>query len=361
MATPHEIQGPLIRRCLPDPTRSTPCGYRRVIALPRNNSGVYRRSSVGDAQAPSHLTVERIETPRIDHGEDNHRERSRIAGYDDEVTRRRSGDVAVARGAIASLGWRRARRGREPHLLFDRVTKRAVSGPPLRRHPGQDRHRCINIIDDKDIGLSGVSPVQSSHILSQRPLPGNRHRQEERIEARVIKPLPDAASCRHDEALRLLRHGQCRVRLLPLGRRLATVQDRDILDESGKAFLQIEKVIFAFGQDDRRSPAFESLEDVVEDEVVACVIPRERGIDLRHRRAFRRGYGDGQLEARRPISNPMTNAALGGLSAGVELMADRTALHEDDRVMPVLTGDRRGQPQNEPRFGPPGDKLEAGG
>ena len=116
-------------------------------------------------------------------------------------------------GATAGLGWRRARRAESRRLLFDRVSKRAVSCPPLRRHPGQDRHRGVHIIDDKDIGLSGVSPVQSPHILRQRPLPGNRHRQEQRIEARVIKPLADVASRRQDEALRLLRHGQCRVRM----------------------------------------------------------------------------------------------------------------------------------------------------
>ncbi|MDX5932490.1 hypothetical protein [Acidiphilium acidophilum] len=37
---------------------------------------------------------------------------------------------------------------------------------------------------------------------------------------------------------------------------------------------------------------------------------------------------------------PMMDAAFGGLRLGAHLMAHRTASHKDDRVMPVLSGDK---------------------
>ena len=42
-------------------------------------------------------------------------------------------------------------------------------------------------------------------------------------------------------------------------------------------------------------------------------------------------------------------------------MPDRPALHEDDRVVAILAGDGRRQPEHEPRLGLSRDLLEAVG
>ena len=96
-----------------------------------------------------------------------------------------------------------------------------------------DAERNDLIFDDVLHALeSRRSPIvlteRKDHLLSGEAIFHLRQRKK-RIETCVIKPLADVASRRQDEALRLLRHGQSRVRLLPLGRRTAAVQDRDIL------------------------------------------------------------------------------------------------------------------------------------
>ena len=36
-----------------------------------------------------------------------------------------------------------------------------------------------------------MQPVQTPGVLDERPLPRNRHREEERVQARVVEPLAD--------------------------------------------------------------------------------------------------------------------------------------------------------------------------
>ena len=55
----------------------------------------------------------------------------------------------------------------------------------------------------------------------------------------------------------------------------------------------------------------------------------------------------------------MADTPLGSLNPCIDTMANRSALHEDDGMMSVLSGDCRGQTHDVPRFRPPGDKLEA--
>ena len=47
-----------------------------------------------------------------------------------------------------------------------------------------------------------------------------------------------------------------------------------------------------------------------------------------------------------------------GLTLGIDTMSDRSALHEDDRMMPVLATDRRGQARDELGFCLPHNLLE---
>jgi hypothetical protein len=52
----------------------------------------------------------------------------------------------------------------------------------------------IHEIDDPHIGLAGVLPMQAPSVLLQRALPGNRHRQDQRVQRRMVEALADEFS-----------------------------------------------------------------------------------------------------------------------------------------------------------------------
>ncbi len=47
----------------------------------------------------------------------------------------------------------------------------------------------VDEVDDPHVGLAGVLAVQAASVLLQRPLPGNRHGQDQRVQRRVIEAL----------------------------------------------------------------------------------------------------------------------------------------------------------------------------
>jgi hypothetical protein len=55
----------------------------------------------------------------------------------------------------------------------------------------------------------------------------------------------------------------------------------------------------------------------------------------------------------------VSNAPFGGLRASVNAVPHGAALHEDDGVMPVLAGDRRGQAEDVSRLRAPRHQLKA--
>jgi hypothetical protein len=55
----------------------------------------------------------------------------------------------------------------------------------------------------------------------------------------------------------------------------------------------------------------------------------------------------------------MANATLGSLNPCIDPVANGSALHEDNGVMPVLSGDGRRQANDISRLGSPSNKLEA--
>ncbi len=54
----------------------------------------------------------------------------------------------------------------------------------------------IDIIVDARFALPLIQAMQSTRILCQCPLPGNRHCQEKSIQTRFVKSLADVFSCR---------------------------------------------------------------------------------------------------------------------------------------------------------------------
>src|SRR5215831_1227404 len=63
-------------------------------------------------------------------------------------------------------------------LLLDDIPNRAVALQPALVHPRQHRNTVIYVVVDLHDSLVVVETMQPAHVLLQRPLPGDRHRQE---------------------------------------------------------------------------------------------------------------------------------------------------------------------------------------
>lgn len=93
-------------------------------------------------------------------------------------------------------------------LCFDRISNRAVAFRPALVHPRQHRNTTIYVVVDLHESFVVVETVQPAHVLLERALPGDRHRQEERIQTRVVKTFAYVAPRRQNYPGFFLRHGR---------------------------------------------------------------------------------------------------------------------------------------------------------
>ena len=117
-------------------------------------------------------------------------------------------------------------------------------------------------------------------------------------------------------------------------------------------------MVLALGEQKGRAARFQCLQHIVEDQVVAIPVGRQRSIQLLDRRSLAVHFGrqpEGRVAQHRPVSErPLPGL---GLCAGPE--PDRAALHEHDRMVAVPPRDRGGQAQNVFRRRPARHRLEA--
>ena len=115
------------------------------------------------------------------------------------------------------------------------------------------------------------------------------------------------------------------------------------------------------GQDHRPAPGLQAVQHVVENEIIALLVLRQRRIERRHLRwtlriliwpVLKSCLAQADLVAERPRR---------GLRFRVHPVTDRPTLHEDDRVMAILAGYRGRQSQDVARLGSARDELEADG
>ena len=67
-------------------------------------------------------------------------------------------------------------------------------------HACQHGNATIHVVVDDHVRFARVLPVQPAGVLLQRPSPCDRHGQEERVQARVVEPLTDAAAGGDDDS-----------------------------------------------------------------------------------------------------------------------------------------------------------------
>src|SRR5208282_15406 len=117
------------------------------------------------------------------------------------------------------------------------ISERAVSRASPRRHPRQHRDMRINIVIDNDLTFPVVEPVQTASILSKRSPPRDWHREKQRVESRVIEPLPEVSPSCNQQSLFVISNGREALdqkSALPVA--LSTLKDDNIFGEFLKTF-----------------------------------------------------------------------------------------------------------------------------
>lgn len=173
-------------------------------------------------------------------------------------------------------------------------------------------------------------------------LPGDRHRQEQRVEPGIIEAFADIAACCKDQALSVVRDMQCCSGLLAVFCGHAASQHYEISHEWRKSLVKIIEVVLSLCQDDRRTLRLERFQHIIENQIVPPAVLRQSRIDCGHGGAFDRRQRGRQFKLRCTIGCAMANATFGGLNSCINPVANRAALHEDNGMMPVLPCHGRG-------------------
>ena len=224
------------------------------------------------------------------------------------------------------------------------VPDRLVPPQPLGEHPRQHRDVAIDVVVDAHLELALVQTVQSSRVLHDRPLPRDRHRQEQRVQPGVVEPLTEEAARRQHQPLLPRGHRrQTRHLLAPRLRAKPTVEHDRVRREPPQPRSQHFEVLASLREYHRRSPLHERADDILHDERVARRIRDQRGVHLLD--APRRACA---IDAKPclPREQPLLERLPRRRAPRVDRMAHRTALHEQDRVVSVAAVRRRAQPDD---------------
>ena len=93
-----------------------------------------------------------------------------------------------------------------PTLVFDAVAKRSIPDLPFRRHAREQGNRIVDIVVNLHIGFSCMPAMEAPDILRESAFPGDRHGQEQRVEAIIVEPFADISARREDEAFLAIRY-----------------------------------------------------------------------------------------------------------------------------------------------------------
>jgi len=64
---------------------------------------------------------------------------------------------------------------------------------------GEDGNGRVRVVVDDHLGLALVIAVQATDVLCQCPLPGDRHRQKQSVETRIVEALAQVtAGCQNE-------------------------------------------------------------------------------------------------------------------------------------------------------------------
>ena len=243
----------------------------------------------------------------------------------------------------------------------DFIAERAISRASPRRHPHQHWNTTIDIVIDNDLTFPIVEPVQTASILSKRSPPRDRHREKQRVESRIIEPLPEVSpSCNQQSLFVVSNRREALHQSAALSIALTALEDDNIFGKFLEAFGKQCHMVRALCNDDGRASCFESGKNVIENQGVASFVIRQRIINsLNWQRTAICLFG--KLKRGFPDLDTMMERPFGSFVSRVDPKPNGSALHENNWMMAVFAGDRRRQPKNKARLSPPSDQFEADG
>ena len=244
----------------------------------------------------------------------------------------------------------------------DGVADRLVAGAALVEHAGKHRDIEVGVIVDADLALAIVEAMEAAGILGDDAAPGDRHGEEQGVEPRVVETFADEFAGGDHDARFIFRNG-CEP-----GHRLAqgfpahaALQDDQMgrvrPDQLGEDF----DMLGALRENKRRAAFAQRGGHIVADHRVARFRADDLGAEIL---VFQPPVGirfGGGAEPGGTDDHVMGKGPGVRLLFGIHAMADRAALHEDDRVMAVFPRDGSGQPEHEAGLRAAGDEFETVG
>jgi len=138
---------------------------------------------------------------------------------------------------------------------------------------------------------------------------------------------------------------------LPLPLANASAQDDEVIDARRKLFFEAVEMIIALGQYQRRTPIANRVGDVLADSPRSRLVVGQLLIEGLKFDALVWIRVSRRLECCGLNEHEMLEGARRRLCAGIYLMSNRTALHEDDRMMAILACDGCRQAKDESGLG----------
>ena len=145
-------------------------------------------------------------------------------------------------------------RSLDPAVFVDRVAEAAIAADGPFAHAPERRHRAVDIVVDRHFAFGRMQPVQPAGILRERALPGDRHREKQRVETGVVEPLADIAPDGDQHPFFPVRDGVEPLRDLAAPAHTKTVaQQHDVAGEALQPAGKMVSMVPAFGENQRRA------------------------------------------------------------------------------------------------------------
>ena len=145
---------------------------------------------------------------------------------------------------------------------------------------------------------------------------------------------------------------------MPLLLAHAGVQDHNVIDARRKLLFEAVEMIIALRQYQGRSSTANRVDDILADSTSSRRVINQLLIQSLKFDALVTIRAPGRLEGGRLNEHEMLEWARRGLCASIDPMSNRTALHEDDRMVTILACDGGRQAKDESGLGVPCNLFE---
>ncbi len=127
--------------------------------------------------------------------------------------------------------------------LLNDVAQCTISGSSLRRHARKDRNPLVDVVDNENLNLSLLLPVQPANVLGELSFPRDWHCQKQGVESLIVETLTNIAAGRQDKPLLVIGHPKGILRRASLCCRHPAPQYDDIAHEAREPVLEIAEMI----------------------------------------------------------------------------------------------------------------------